>query len=246
MDLTVPVFSDIINDEGLDFRWQSAGVRMAIREIDLEGRNTPPYGPARGMLQALELLRRTTPHRIDSDFLRASGVAPGNEYKVAGALKFLGLIDNEGRATDKSRLLKTKGITYTQALQEIVRTAYRDLFQGLQEKEATSDEVYNYFVTEGGMGSEMATKATRFFVKLCRLAEIELLSGNTQASVSKRKRAEKKLRHYPQPRFRDETTAPLPLVIALTPETAVMDVNHLTDLFRKMRIAWERSLTKEG
>ncbi|MFC2059333.1 DUF5343 domain-containing protein [Chloroflexota bacterium] len=100
---------------------------MAVRELDMDGRITPPYGPTRGMLQALDLLRRTTPLRIDSDFLRSSGVAPGNEYKVAGALKFLGLIDGDGRPTGKSRLLKTRGSTHTQALQEIVRDAYRDV-----------------------------------------------------------------------------------------------------------------------
>ena len=72
---------------------------------------------ARGMLQALNLLRRTTPSRIDSDFLRINKIAPGNEYKVVGALRFLGLIDEDGKPTEGSRLLKTKGTTYTQALQ---------------------------------------------------------------------------------------------------------------------------------
>ena len=95
---------------------------MAVRNYDIDGREIiPPYGPTKGTIQALQMLRRTTPSRIDSDYLRVNKVAPGNEYKVVGALKFLGLIDEEGRPTESSRLLKTKGATYTLALQDIVR-----------------------------------------------------------------------------------------------------------------------------
>ena len=148
---------------------------MMLRDRELEGRGLiPPYGPTRGTLQALQLLRRTTPARIDSDFLRVSKIAPGNEYKVVGALRFLGLIDEEGRPTESSRMLKTKGATYTLALQDIVRNAYSGVFQGLRPNEITRDAIYNYFVTDGGLGAEMATKATRFLIRLCRLAEIEI------------------------------------------------------------------------
>jgi hypothetical protein len=62
-----------------------------IRDDDLEERGLiPPYGPSRGMLQALHLLRRTTPTRIDSDYLRVNKIAPGNEYKVGGRFEVSG------------------------------------------------------------------------------------------------------------------------------------------------------------
>lgn len=223
---------------------------MAIKDYDVEIRAAiPPYGPTRGTLQALQLLRRMTPARIDSDFLRVNKIAPGNEYKVVGALKFLGLIDDDGRPTEHSRLLKTKGPTYTLALQDIVRNAYSGVFRQLRPNEVTRDGIYNYFVTEGGLGAEMATKATRFLIKLCRMAEIEVTSDQnlTPAGGKRRPRTQQQAyrRLQSEPAGQDHVhtlTSAFPLVVALTPETAEMNVDQLTDLLRKMRIAFEQSL----
>jgi hypothetical protein len=224
---------------------------MAVRDRDFEGRGLiPPYGPTRGTLQSLQLLRRTTPPRIDSDFLRVNKIAPGNEYKVVGALRFLGLIDDEGRPTDSSRLLKTKGPTYTLALQDIVKNAYSGVFHKLKLKDITRDGIYNYFVTEGGLGAEMATKATRFLIRLCRLAEIEIVPDAAQPSQRAKRRTRSQRQAYRQPAAASatgdngQTILPsLPFVLALTPEIAQMDVEQLTDLFRKLRTAFEQSHT---
>ncbi len=224
---------------------------MAIRDFDVESRDIiPPYGPTKGTIQALQMLRRTTPARIDSDLLRVSKVAPGNEYKVVGALRFLGLIDDEGRPTDNSRLLKTKGATYTLALQDIVRSAYSGVFRTLRHDELTRDGIYNYFVTDGGLGSEMATKATRFLLKLCRLAEIDIAPDQRPASSSgnRRKARAQRAAHS---QMQNETTVPqgensgFPFVFTLSPEMAKLDVDQLTEFFRKMRTAFEQSQTGE-
>jgi hypothetical protein len=223
---------------------------MATRDFSLENRGSiPPYGPTRGMLQALQLLRRTTPQRIDSDFLRVNKIAPGNEYKVVGALRFLGLIDDDSRPTDSSRMLKTKGATYTLALQDIVRSAYSGVFRGLRAGEVTRDGIYNYFVTEGGLGAEMATKATRFLIKLCRQAEIEIAPDQNRTTAGGRRKpraqqqAYRRVQTEPGSIYPDHIAASaFPLVVALTPETAAMNVEELTELLRKMRIAFEQSL----
>ncbi len=224
---------------------------MAARERDLEPRGLiPPYGPTRGTLQALQLLRRTTPARIDSDFLRVNRIAPGNEYKVVGALRFLKLIDDDGRPTESSRMLKTKGATYTLALQDIVRNAYSGAFNRLKPTEITRDSIYNYFVTEGGLGAEMATKATRFLIRLCRLAEIEIAPDAAQPAPRCRRRARSQRQVYRLPQAEagagdngQKALSAFPFVLALTPETAQMGVEELTDLFRKVRTAFEQSLT---
>lgn len=208
----------------------------------------PPYGPTSGMIQALQLMRKTTPQRVDSDFLRSNRIAPGNEYKVVGALKFLGVLDADGHPTEKSRLLKTRGATYTLALQEIVRSAYRGLFSSLRGKDATRENIYNYFVTEGELGAEMAAKATRFFIQLCRLAAIEI-APEVQAARGERKRRSPRPRKKPPPRPATQPRAAepvFPLVFALTPEMADMDQEKLTELFRKMRTAFRESLAEEG
>lgn len=229
-----------------------------IRDDNLEGHGLiPPYGPARGMLQALHLLRRTTPPRIDSDFLRVNKIAPGNEYKVVGALRFLGLIDEDGKPTEESRLLKTKGTTYTQALQDIVRKAYSGVFHGLGSDGITREKIYNYFVTEGGLGAEMATKATRFLVKLCRMAEIELAPELPRGASRGKRKAKAQPQYYiksqAEPGGRDfdlqspaVVSAQFPMVLALTPEMASMSVEQLTKLFRKMRVALEQSAASQN
>ena len=222
------------------------------RDYDTEGRGLiPPYGPSRGMLQALHLLRRTTPTRIDSDYLRVNKIAPGNEYKVVGALRYLDLIDDDGKPTENSRLLKTKGATYTLALQDIVRKAYSGIFRGLKPNEITRENIYNHFVAQGGLGAEMATKATRFLVKLCKLAEIELAPDAARATSRGRRKTRNQplLRPQTEPAARgQEFLAPhqvasgqFPMVLALTPEMASMSVEQLTEMFRKMRIALEQS-----
>jgi len=240
-----------VDCRGQSLRGESREMAAALRDRELEGRGLiPPYGPTRGTIQSLHLLRRTTPARIDSDFLRANKIAPGNEYKVVGALRFLGLIDDEGRPGENSRLLKTKGATYTQALQDIVRKAYSGVFRGLKSRELTRDAVYNYFVTQGGLGTEMATKATRFLITLCRQAEIEVAPDEPRPARrnQSKPRPQRQSYRYPQPGATPPDDGPpgyptIPFVLALTPETARMDVEDLTELFRKLRVAFEQAHT---
>jgi len=170
-----------------------------------------------------------------------------------GALRFLGLIDEDSKPTEGSRLLKTKGTTYTQALQEIVHKAYSGVFHGLRGNGVTREGIYNYFVTEGGMGAEMASKATRFLIKLCRLAEIELAPESPRGASRGKRKGKAQPQHYIKSQAelggRDfdlqsptqVASTQFPMVLALTPEVAAMSVEQLTELFRKMRIALEQS-----
>lgn len=223
---------------------------MSTRNRRLEQRELiPPYGPTSGTIQALQLLGRTTPPRIDSHFLRVNNIAPANEYKVVGALRFLGLIDDDDKPTESCRLLKTRGATYTLALQDIVINAYAGILHNSNYKEITKENIYNYFVTQHGMGAEMATKATRFLIKLCQLAKLDVTADTPQPpSPSKKKHRSRQTipaQQQPEAVLRDGSLVDLsafPLVLALTRETASMDVNELTDLIRKTRTALEQSL----
>lgn len=212
------------------------------RELILNDKHTvPPYGPTTGTIQALQMMRKATPAtKVDGDFLRANKIAPGNEYKVVGALRFLGVIDDDGRLTEKSRALKTVGSAFTLALQDIIHSAYRALFRYLDINKASKDDIYNYFITEARLGAEMAAKAARFFITLCRMAQIEL---NTETIATPRSANRK---GTPNRRRDNDGDKGLPrdttLILALTPDVAEMDVGRLTDLFRKLRTALTQSL----
>lgn len=200
---------------------------------------TLPYGPTKGMMQALQLMRKSTPVKVDGSFLRLNKIAPGNEYKVIGALRFLGIIDEDGKPTEKSRLLKTKGAPFTSALQDIIRTAYRDLFNQSNGDKYTQEDIYNHFVTEHFLGTEMAVKTTRFFIQLCQLAEIDLgfnangkpSNGSTKSSNGNRK--------HESGQVQIQTGPPnqLPLIFALTPEMAAMETDQLAQFFKKLKTA---------
>jgi len=192
-------------------------------------------------LQALELMRRASSQKVDGSFLRRHGIAPGNEYKVVGALRYLGLIDEEGRPTEKSRLLKTKGAAFTSALKDIIRHAYRGLFQWLAERGSSPDEIYNYFVTQEGLGVEMATKTTRFFIQLCHLAEIDL--GFEARTRSGKATAAEKGKAGRRPTDGENSRMPnFPFILALTPEIASLDAEELTRLFQKLHLAMKKAL----
>lgn len=220
----------------------------------------PPYGPTEGMLQGLALMQRLSPTRVDAKLLKANKVAPGNEYKVIGALRYLGIIDEAGKPTDKSRMLKTRGPSYQLAIQDILRTAYRDLFDHINLKNATRDQIHNYFITKLGLGVEMSAKATRFFLGLCLLSEMplspELSSDKDISSSAKRKvittKVVKPIRNRqninkPQksPERPPFDTYPH-VILAITPEMAGMGIGQLTELFRKLNKAIRNSLIEEN
>ncbi len=220
-----------------------------------EKRQGIPYGPTQGIVEGLALLQRLSPSRVDTELLRAQKIAPGNEYKVVGALKFLGVLDDQGQPTPSSRRLKTRGPAFTQAFQDMLRNAYKELFDTLDLSTASRDDIYNFFVSEMAMGSEMAQKATRSFLELSRLADIPLnprlqerprrgrprrpSNGATPSAPSS---AREPAPQAPQ----QASTSPItvegvPFILALTPEVAALDEDTLTDMFRKLRSALRRS-----
>ena len=216
---------------------------------------TLPYGPTRGMLQVLQLMRKSTPPKIDGKFLRLNKIAPGNEYKVVGALKFLGIIDDDGRPTQKGRTLKAKGTAFTSALQNIIRAAYKNLFQHLNGGRYTMEDIYNYFITQENLGIEMATKTTRFFIQLCHLAEIDLGFAATERNSPKgRSNGRRRSSEHRVPSTEVSPTSKrktplvcpmieagnlnhISLVLALTPETVSLDSEQLAEFLKKLRTA---------
>jgi hypothetical protein len=191
---------------------------------------------------------------VDEELLKANGIAPGNEYKVVGALRFLGLVDQAGNTTEQCRILKTRGPTLTLGLQEMVRQAYQDLFEAMDASEATRDRIYNFFVREHGLGAEMANKATRFFIDLCRWAEIGIAS--LHEPVKARGRGKKTIQTRGLDRADDLPSKPefseivgfspvLPFVIAITPEMTAMDEDELVSFFKKLRNAMRRLQLEE-
>ena len=56
-----------------------------------------PYCTVKGFRRALEVLRNDAPERVDRGAMVERGVSPHAVYPVLGALRFLGLVDDNGR-----------------------------------------------------------------------------------------------------------------------------------------------------
>ena len=215
---------------------------MAIEEI----RRTPPYGPAKGMLEGLRLLQRLSPTVVDQELLRQHAIARGNEYKVIGALRYLGLVDEDGRPTDRARLLKAKGALLTLNLQQIVRDAYPTLFRRIDLKSTSRDDIYNHFLADLHLAPEMAAKATRFFIELARSAGFAIGTERPNGDHEESRRGSSDPVPLRRPRL---VTTPIEparsgqpaLSITLPTEALSMSEDDLAALFRRVVRAWNKA-----
>ncbi|MDM9628524.1 DUF5343 domain-containing protein [Rhizobium sp. S152] len=90
-----------------------------------------PYisGPG-NITQMIGYLRKSFPATVNSDTVKKYQLASNNESYVINALQFLGIIDEEGKRTNKGHdvLLLPQG-EFETAFASLVREAYSDLFE---------------------------------------------------------------------------------------------------------------------
>jgi len=170
----------------------------------------PPYGSRKWYDNFLNLLERIQIDKVDPKFLQTNEVtSTGNEYKVIIGLKFLGLIDEKGNATDKMNSLRVIGDEFTKNLEKIIRDAYSVLFSKIVDLEkAISNDVINCFRRNYDMAPTTAKEASKIFVLLAQRAKIRLSEsitkelGVTQIRKAKTKGKEPK-REKPKGKLRD-------------------------------------------
>lgn len=95
--------------------------------------NKYPYVASAGPLMKVfeHLRRRTFPREFTAETLRKLGVAPKNESYVINVLRFLGVIDEEGKKVDDkaSVFVQHKEEDFQQHFEALVRDAYEELFE---------------------------------------------------------------------------------------------------------------------
>jgi hypothetical protein len=90
-----------------------------------------PYANVNGgLIQLLDQLRKSFPGTVDADLLKKLDIAPKNESYIINVVRFLGLIDDDGKKTASGG--KAFSLHEDQAFKEqfaeIVRSAYNALF----------------------------------------------------------------------------------------------------------------------
>jgi hypothetical protein len=128
-------------------------------------RNPPARNTSRFWFERfLSVIQRQNPSIIDSSFL--AQIAPSNEGKLLAQLKFLGVIDEQGKPTKLLAKLNMVGEEQKLAFQEIAGEAYRDLQSEIKIEKAVPDDLVNFFIRKYAFTRDKAINAAKFYLYL--------------------------------------------------------------------------------
>jgi hypothetical protein len=110
--------------------------------IEIDG--TAPYAPAENVLLVIRRCREKGSLEVfKTEELPRLSVPEGNARRTMRALRFLVLIDDDGRCTPEfTRLCRASTGEYPQILAEILRAAYRDVFTIVDPTNTNLTEFY--------------------------------------------------------------------------------------------------------
>lgn len=144
-----------------------------------------PYisGPG-NITQMIGFLRKNFPATVTSETVKKLGVAPNAESYVINALRFLGIIDEEGKRTEKGHetMAIHEDAAFAKAFGSLVRTAYKDLFDLRADAAWTmsKSELIGYFRSTDKTSELIGTRQAAVFQALRGLA------GHEGSGVSQR------------------------------------------------------------
>ena len=136
----------------------------------------PPYVAAGTLWQFLNKLKFVSmPSHLDARELEEYGIPKHWAYHLLSALKFLNLVEKNGKTTTALQSLQMRGDEFKQSLEEVVHHAYSDLFLKLDPARDSRANIMNYFMKHYDTSPSGADKATTLFLDLCGEAGIPTL-----------------------------------------------------------------------
>lgn len=136
-------------------------------------RNPPSRNTSRFWFERfLAVIQRQNPSIIDATFL--SQIAPNNEGKLLAQLKFLHVIDEQGKPTQLLPMLNMIGEEQKKGFQEITRASYQDLLSEVKIEKAVPDDLVNFFIRRYAFTRDKAINAAKFFLYLSDKASIQV------------------------------------------------------------------------
>lgn len=143
------------------------------QQIKKDKKNTPPYESIRNVNKFLKKIKILNPKVIDKEYLATNNLGQKNPFPLLGTLKFLNLIDDSGKPTEKLESLKIKGKEeYQKSLMRIIKEAYREMFDSVNVEAADEDTIYNQIRSVYKCSIRIANQATPLFLWLCGEAGI--------------------------------------------------------------------------
>lgn len=138
--------------------------------------NKFPYVASAGpLVKAIEHLRKKSfPKEVTADTLRKLGVAPKNESYVINVLRFLGVIDDEGKKVDDktAAFVQHKEEEFQAQFSQLVRDAYAELFELNGDDAWAMDRasLAQFFRTSDKSSEIVGTRQAGTFASLAALA----------------------------------------------------------------------------
>jgi len=148
---------------------------------------THPYisGPG-NITQMIGFLRRNFPATVNSDTVKKLGLASKNESYVINALQFIGVIDENGKRTDRGHevLATHDDDAFKTAFEGLIRDSYKDLFElhGDNAWALNKNALIGYFRSADKTSDVIGTRQASVFQAFRALAGHEELTVAAKAS----------------------------------------------------------------
>lgn len=159
---------------------------MTNKEIETP-KLKPPYGNVAWYESFFDLIRSKSFAKFDKGIIELNIVKRANATMLFNGLKFLGLVEEDGKVTEKCESLRRKGEDFKTNLKVIVEEAYNHLFSKVVVAKVKPDNLFNYFAEYCDYGEATARLSIRIFVYLCKEAGIELSPELTEGKLKKEK-----------------------------------------------------------
>lgn len=144
-----------------------------------------PYLSAAKMEKLMELVSQRSHTSISLDYFKNYGFGHADAYLAINTLKFLGIIDEDGKSMENQRKFQLRGDARNKEIQEILKSAYKKLFSTTSEPfNLSKDDLINEFMHNYSLSGRVAASAVPAFLKLCEFAGLV-----EQGSVLTRKRS---------------------------------------------------------
>lgn len=125
----------------------------------------PPYVSGKALKRLLNLFSSRSLSHVGVEKLVTRDFSRTDAYQGLQALRFLGLVDEEGNTTEDAKKLRMRGDQRKTVLQGIVKSSYQELFSTVAEPyRLPKDELHNEFMATYGLSGRLAGSAVRAFL----------------------------------------------------------------------------------
>ncbi len=128
-----------------------------------------PYARLTGITQFMNFVHEPgwKPDVINVDLLKTLDIAPSKERETVYALKFLGIIAEDGASTDQFDDLKQD---YTGTMKKLVLEKYKEVFKLIPAGMVNQSRLVKFF----GLAADTSEYQAKLFAWFCEQAGIEL------------------------------------------------------------------------